>query len=187
MVGLHTEDRAAAPLHIYFSFSNLTIFYLYTPILLFIINYYFKTLAMPLHLLHTISITITITITLVFFTISIASAAGSDTSAVGDGGMRRDGLRVAFEAWNFCNEVGTEAPGMGSPRAADCFHLTQGSGSIIHEVSEADNRLGVGTPFPGLSHKALNHPDLYAAEKELYLGSLCQVSDTPPSPGSFGW
>lgn len=45
------------------------------------------------------------------------------TSAVGDPGMRRDELRVAFEAWNFCNEVGAEAPGMGSPRAADCFDL----------------------------------------------------------------
>jgi hypothetical protein len=45
-------------------------------------------------------------------------------SAVGDPGMRRDGLRVAFEAWNFCNEVGEEAPGMGSPRAADCFDFS---------------------------------------------------------------
>lgn len=45
-------------------------------------------------------------------------------SAVGDPGMRRDGLRVAFEAWNFCNEVGQEAPKMGSPRAADCFDLS---------------------------------------------------------------
>lgn len=45
-------------------------------------------------------------------------------SAVGDPGMRREGLRVAFEAWNFCNEVGQEAPHMGSPRAADCFDLT---------------------------------------------------------------
>lgn len=44
-------------------------------------------------------------------------------SAVGDPGMRRDGLRVGFEAWNFCNEVGQQAPGMGSPRAADCFDL----------------------------------------------------------------
>lgn len=44
-------------------------------------------------------------------------------SAVGDPGMRRDGLRVGFEAWNFCNEVGEEASGMGSPRAADCFDL----------------------------------------------------------------
>lgn len=49
---------------------------------------------------------------------------GGDSSAVGDPGMRRDGLRVALEAWNFCNEVGEEAPGMGSPRAADCFDLS---------------------------------------------------------------
>lgn len=45
-------------------------------------------------------------------------------SAVGDPGMKRDGLRVAFEAWNFCNEVGEEAPDMGSPRAADCFDVS---------------------------------------------------------------
>lgn len=37
--------------------------------------------------------------------------------------MKRDGLRVALEAWNFCNEVGEEAPGMGSPRLADCFDI----------------------------------------------------------------
>jgi hypothetical protein len=48
---------------------------------------------------------------------------GGYVSAVGDPGMRRDGLRVAWEAWNFCNEVGQEAPGMGSPRGADCFDL----------------------------------------------------------------
>lgn len=56
----------------------------------------------------------------------IASGARGEQyiSAVGDPGMRRDGLRVAFEAWNFCNEVGEEAPGMGSPRAADCFDLS---------------------------------------------------------------
>ena len=51
--------------------------------------------------------------------------AANAASAVGDPGMRRDELRVAFEAWNFCNEVGNEeAPGMGSPRAADCFHIS---------------------------------------------------------------
>lgn len=55
---------------------------------------------------------------------SVSGASGKQyTSAVGDPGMRRDELRVAFEAWNFCNEVGAEAPGMGSPRAADCFDL----------------------------------------------------------------
>lgn len=45
------------------------------------------------------------------------------TSAIGDPGMRRDGLRVAIEAWNQCNEVGEEAPNMGSPRVADCFDV----------------------------------------------------------------
>jgi hypothetical protein len=54
---------------------------------------------------------------------AIRTHGGGYVSAVGDPGMRRDGLRVAWEAWNFCNEVGQEAPGMGSPRGADCFHL----------------------------------------------------------------
>lgn len=57
---------------------------------------------------------------IVFFCVSPASGK----SAVGDPGMRRDELRVAWEAWNFCNEVGSEAPGMGSPRAADCFDIS---------------------------------------------------------------
>lgn len=48
-------------------------------------------------------------------------------SAVGDPGMRRDGLRVAIESWNQCNEVGEEAPRMGSPRAADCFDIYKAS------------------------------------------------------------
>ncbi|OVA16642.1 hypothetical protein BVC80_1543g76 [Macleaya cordata] len=104
------------------------------------------------------------------------------TSAVGDPGMRRDGLRVAFEGWNFCNEVGKEAPDMGSPRAADCFDFS--SSSLKHRVTEADNKLGVGKPFPGLSPEALNNTDLYAVEKELYLGSLCEVQDNP-NPWQF--
>lgn len=51
--------------------------------------------------------------------------------------------------------------------------------SIVHKVSEADNKLGVGKSFPGLSPEALHNPDLYAAEKEVYLGSLCEVKDEP--------
>lgn len=112
----------------------------------------------------------------------VVFAKGRDaTSAVGDPGMTRDGLRVAFEAWNFCNEVGEEAPGMGSPRAADCFDLSSNTEgvSLTHKVTEEDNRLGVGKSFPGLNPKALNNPDLYAVEKELYLGSLCEVQDSP--------
>ncbi|KAK3026925.1 hypothetical protein RJ639_040331 [Escallonia herrerae] len=124
-------------------------------------------------------------IPLFFFMASLLPSCFSSTiikesiSAVGDPGMRRDELRVAFEGWNFCNEVGKEAPSMGSPRAADCFDLSRTGFSLIHKVNETVNRLGVGQPFPGLSPKALNDPDLYAAEKELYLGSLCEVTDSP--------
>ncbi|XP_021900022.1 uncharacterized protein LOC110816221 isoform X2 [Carica papaya] len=105
-------------------------------------------------------------------------------SAVGDPGMKRDGLRVAFEGWNQCNEVGEETPGMGSPRAADCFDLWTKQNPIKkeyllkHKVSEKDNKLGVGMPFPGVG-SAMNNTDLYAAKKELYLGSLCEVPDFP--------
>ena len=48
-------------------------------------------------------------------------------SAVGDPGMRRDGLRLAIEAWNQCNEVGEEVPHMRSPRTADCFDIYKAS------------------------------------------------------------
>lgn len=111
-------------------------------------------------------------------------------SAVGDPGMKRDGLRIAFEAWNFCNEVGEEAPGMGSPRAADCFDVSTSSKnrklqdsavSLLHKVSDAQNKLGIGEPFEGLNPKSLKNPDLYAAEKEVYLGKLCQVKDESES------
>ncbi|XP_020213320.1 uncharacterized protein LOC109797629 isoform X1 [Cajanus cajan] len=113
------------------------------------------------------------------FVSSVVTAVTSHVSAVGDPGMQRNGLRVAFEAWNFCNEVGQEAPLMGSPRAADCFDLSSsGSGSLKHKVTEADNKLGVGKPFPGLGPGDINNTDLYAVQKELYLGSLCQVEDT---------
>lgn len=52
---------------------------------------------------------------------------GEFISAIGDPGMRRDPLRLAIESWNQCNEVGEEAPNMGSPRAADCFDIYQAS------------------------------------------------------------
>lgn len=48
-------------------------------------------------------------------------------SAIGDPGMKNPNVRVAFEAWNFCNEVGAEAPNMGSPRLADCADLRASS------------------------------------------------------------
>ncbi|MCD7471779.1 hypothetical protein HAX54_012447 [Datura stramonium] len=118
--------------------------------------------------------------------VSSLSLDGSEyISAVGDSGMRRDGLRVAIEAWNQCNEVGEEAPKMGSPRAADCFDVQQQNPhKLAHKVTEEDNKLGIGKSFPGLEKQALYNVDLYAAEKELYLGSKCQVDDKP-NPWQF--
>ncbi|KAF6172240.1 hypothetical protein GIB67_024862 [Kingdonia uniflora] len=116
--------------------------------------------------------------TIVLLVVDCFNTAFANFSALGDPRMKRDELRVAFEGWNFCNEVGKEAPGMGSPRAADCFDFSskhKKKGPVLkHRVSEADNKLGVGKPFHGLSRKGLNNVDLYAVEKELYLGSLCE-------------
>ncbi|KAL6008842.1 hypothetical protein ACLOJK_022068 [Asimina triloba] len=103
-------------------------------------------------------------------------------SPVGDPGMNKNGLRVAFEGRNFCNEVGYEAPEMGSPRAADCFDLS--NNCLMHRVTDEQNKLGVGKSFPGLREEALYNPDLYAIQKELYLGSLCEV-DSITNPGQF--
>uniref|UniRef100_A0A0D9WEI5 DUF7705 domain-containing protein n=1 Tax=Leersia perrieri TaxID=77586 RepID=A0A0D9WEI5_9ORYZ len=116
--------------------------------------------------------------------ITTHGGGGSYVSAVGDPGMQRDGLHVAWEAWNFCNEVGQEAPGMGSPRGADCFDLE--NGELVHRVTDADNSLRAGDPFPGGSAAAntTDNVDRYAAAKELYLGDLCQVSN---SPGAAPW
>ena len=71
--------------------------------------------------LHTLFVSVNV---LVFSFFCGLPTVKSHVSAVGDPGMQRNGLRVAFEAWNFCNEVGQEAPHMGSPRAADCFDLS---------------------------------------------------------------
>ncbi|KAK3003840.1 hypothetical protein RJ639_019614 [Escallonia herrerae] len=131
---------------------------------------------------------------------AVGNADEQYVSAVGDPGMRRDGLRLAIEAWNQCNEVGEEAPNMGSPRAADCFDVykvSQPSKEVescslcnsfpyiaVHRVTEEDNKLGLGKPITGGDPKALLDVELYAAEKELYLGSKCQVEATP-NPWQF--
>lgn len=64
-----------------------------------------------------------ILVSIVLLNSPVVRADGQRTSAVGDPGMRRDGLRVAIEAWNQCNEVNEEGPNMGSPRMADCFDI----------------------------------------------------------------
>ena len=103
-------------------------------------------------------------------------------------------MRVAFEAWNFCNEVGQEAPLMGSPRAADCFDLSSKPNhmtltDIDYIITQVQVQVQCNTrsqkliknleSFHGLGPGDIKNTDLYAAQKELYLGSLCQVEDTP--------
>nr|GMC92491.1 uncharacterized protein LOC109148798 [Ipomoea batatas] len=51
------------------------------------------------------------------------SSKDSYVSAIGDPIMRNPNSRFALEAWNFCNEVGEEAPNLGSRRLADCVDL----------------------------------------------------------------
>ncbi|WOH05867.1 hypothetical protein DCAR_0625290 [Daucus carota subsp. sativus] len=121
---------------------------------------------------------------------SVSWVRGGDVTAIGDPGMKRDGLRVAIEAWNQCNEVGEEAPDMGSPRQADCFdllphHSTPTSSlpfELIHRVNQTDNMYGImNAQKQGLKDIDL---DKYAAWKEVYLGTKCQVSDKP-TPWQF--
>ncbi|KAL3513439.1 hypothetical protein ACH5RR_026156 [Cinchona calisaya] len=133
--------------------------------------------------------------------VSMAEALEQDSipyiSALGDPGMKNPNARFGFEAWNFCNEVGSEAPNMGSPRLADCadLHCSTPSSApaeipggllldkrstcqVQQKVNESDNKLGTGDQFPTTEFKPYNDPDLYAVEKEMYLGSLCEVHDS---------
>lgn len=55
---------------------------------------------------------------------------------------------------------------------------------LRHKVAESHNKLGIGQSFPGVNPGALGNADLYAAQKELYLGSLCEVKDRP-NPWQF--
>nr|XP_023914590.1 uncharacterized protein LOC112026139 [Quercus suber] len=109
-------------------------------------------------------------------------------SAIGDPGMKSPDVRVGLEAWNFCNEVGMEAPNMGSPRLADCADLccpliVDSLGrttkcEVHHKVNESDNSLGAGDKFLVTRFKPYTDPDLFAVEKEKYLASLCEVHDS---------
>ncbi|KAL8482442.1 hypothetical protein ACS0TY_028570 [Phlomoides rotata] len=117
----------------------------------------------------------------------------SYVSVVGDPGMKNPNSRFAFEAWNFCNEVGMEAPNMGSPRMADCADLhcpnitdyssnsflDKTSKCEVHQrVKESDNILRAGDSFPITKFRPYTDPDVYAVEKERFLGSLCKDSDS---------
>lgn len=112
------------------------------------------------------------------------STENSYVSAIGDPGMKNPNGRFGLEAWNFCNEVGVEAPQMGSPRMADCADLhcslitdKRSNCEVHHKVNKLDNGLKAGDAFPVGEFKSYRDPDLYAVEKEIYLGSLCEVHD----------
>lgn len=49
---------------------------------------------------------------------------------------------------------------------------------VHHKVNDSDNRLRAGKNFPVPGFQPYADPDLYAVEKELYLASLCEVSDS---------
>ncbi|XP_021729536.1 uncharacterized protein LOC110696527 [Chenopodium quinoa] len=121
------------------------------------------------------------------------NASKNYISAIGDPGMKNPNTRIGFEAWNFCNEVGFEAPHMGSPRLADCADLQcpiihevvnadivnkESVCKVHHKVKPSDNRLGAGDNFPIPGFQPYADPDRYAVEKELYLASLCEVSES---------
>ncbi|CAI9784297.1 unnamed protein product [Fraxinus pennsylvanica] len=115
---------------------------------------------------------------------SVVTAWNEQISAIGDPGMRRDGLRVAIEAWNQCNEVHKELPQMGSPRQADCFDIYNSSShlKLVHKVNEKYNKLGIANAKrQGLKNINVNQ---YAAWKERFLGYKCQVQDKP-NPWQF--
>lgn len=48
---------------------------------------------------------------------------------------------------------------------------------VQRRVNESDNALKSGEEFPVSGFKPYTDPDLYAVEKELYLGSLCEKDD----------
>lgn len=53
-----------------------------------------------------------------------------------------------------------------------------------HKVKDSDNSLGTGDNFPKPGFKSYTDHDLYAVEKELFLGSLCE-SDSSSKPWHF--
>ena len=66
---------------------------------------------------------------------------------------------------------------MPSPRYADCLDSSGrvGPGPSGNLATDSDNRLSLPTPIPGLSNQTKD-ADLYAEEKERYLGTLCSTS-----------
>lgn len=119
-------------------------------------------------------------VVVVLCTLAVRAAAQSYVTVLGDPGMRNAQPSVGYEGWNFCN--GALAPAeynqSVSPRMADCVMGGGGPGPFGNTITDADNALGPGIPFPGGAFPLTSDVNLYAREKELYFGSLCAA----PSP-----
>ncbi|KAJ7541420.1 hypothetical protein O6H91_10G058800 [Diphasiastrum complanatum] len=117
---------------------------------------------------------------------------GGLNSILGDPGMRSNSARVGMEGWNFCNGAPQVLPGQPSPRWADCADLLcydtgNTNCTVNYLVTEQDNQLRTGDPFPTGPFINFNDSTLYAAEKERYLGSLCNVTNIRPNSTEESW
>eukprot|EP00249_Psilotum_nudum_P002882 c16105_g1_i3 orf=353-1966(-) len=117
------------------------------------------------------------------------SVLDAGESSLGDPGMKDPRVRVALEAWDFCNKVGKEGNGLPSPRQADCADMRcfsrTGPCTAVHHVTERDNLLKTGDAFPQGSFHDYENPDQYAVEKELYLASLCEIKESQSEAWHF--
>ena len=97
-------------------------------------------------------------------------------TAIGDPGLRAERPSVLVVGWSFCNEA-AQPPGYSStpsPRWADC------AGALL----PSDNLLGPGDPFPLPGFNATPDVNMYAVEKELFLGARCaQAFPNGVAPG----
>jgi hypothetical protein len=101
--------------------------------------------------------------------------------------MRSQAIHIAIEGWNFCNRAGPDADP--SPRYADCLDRTSpGSGPNGNRVRVSDNQLTPPQPIPGTGTlDTTTDKDLYAEEKERYLGDLCHTKSLGQTPGNWSF
>lgn len=119
--------------------------------------------------------------------VAMGTGAGY-VSVIGDPGLANPVPAVAYTGWNFCN--GALAPPVYnqsvSPRLADCV-LPDGAGPDGNAITDSDNNLGPGQPFPNPAFPPTTDINLYAREKELYLASKCAVASPDGSFNASFW
>lgn len=58
---------------------------------------------------------------------------------------------------------------------------------VLHLVNESDNKLAAGDKFPVSGFTSYEDLDLFANEKERYLGSLCKIDDETKEERWYFW